>query len=55
MGDRNDVFVKGWDLEFVVMEVTWDLVFVRLRIDEFVKGSHVEFLAYIDHPIVPAH
>ena len=55
MGDCNDVFVKGRDLEFVVIEVTWNLVFVRFGIDKFVEGPHVEFMSQIDHSIVPTH
>ena len=54
-GDRNNILVKGANLELMVLKVPRNVLLVRLGIDVFLELGHVEIVPDADHSLVPAN
>ena len=54
-GDRDNVLVKGANLELMILKVPRNVLLVRLGIDVFLELSHIEIVPDADHSLVPAN
>ena len=54
-GDRDNVLVKGANLELMILKVSRYVLLVRLRIDVFLELCHIEIVSDCDHSLVPAN
>ena len=52
---RDNVLVESTNLELMILEVTRDVLLVRLGINELLELSHIKFIPDSYHPLVPAH